>query len=631
MQTLPLIGGSYSSRSVIANAQRCINLYPEVNRKDSPVQMTHYQRGGLAMLAKATHASGWITFDDNPSDGDTITLNGVVWTFKNTPAAPTDLRIGGSLNGTLVNNTIPVLNASVDPLMTVATYEAAADSTGLTSSIRIVYDTTGTAGNAYMLAASAATRSAATLLGGVDLIATPAIARALYQASNGDGYAVIGMNLYYVSPTYQLIFVGTMTGTTLGSGTTICSLIDNGIELMLVDGSQASSGTFGGWVMDLYTRVGFTTINDAAWTGADRVDYIDTFVIWNQLNAFGDNTRNFGSTLSNQIQPLDPLYVAGKTGYPDPIQTLIVAKQYILLLGSLKSEIWYNAGNTQFPFARLAGASYDHGIAAKYSVASADESAYWLSKDLQGLGYVLKHTGTQLQRISNFALEYAIRLMYQNGGTISDAVGYIYQVDGHSFYVLNFPSGNQTWVYDASVPDPESAWSQRAWIDSDGGINRDRGLVGANLYGRNCVLDWQYGVLLEQSQTTYTDWVAEQEYPLLYLRTFPHLMTGLDPVKREPMLANGKMVQHNRFQIDATVGTGPANTTPNFFLRWSDDRGQSWGQPIKLEAGSNGKFGLRPDARGLGQAMDRVYEISWSFPGEVALNGAWVEGVVLSQ
>lgn len=618
MQKLPLIGGSYSSRSVIANAQRCLNLFPEVNRKDSPVPVTHYQRPGLEPLAVGGKASGRIVFGGNPSNGDTITLNGVVWTFVSGAPVGNQTQISVNLTLTLQflrNN----LNDSVVPGLTVATYSVN------TTTLFIVYDTPGMAGNSYTLAASAATPSGATLTGGASFNTSSTPGRCVYQASNGDGYAVVGEYLYYVDNTFSFVALGQLTP----GRTNICSMIDNGITLLVVDGAAPSAGVGGGWKVTLTAPFSsFAVMNDAAWTGADRVDYIDTFVVWNQIG-----TRNFGSTLSNQITPLDATYVAGKVGYPDPLQSIIVCKRQIMLPGTLKSEIWYDAGNALFPFAELQGTNIEHGTVAKYSVAGADENVYWLGRDLQGQGQVFKHYGTQTRRISNYALEYAIRQIYQNGGTIADAIGYTYQIDGHVFYVLSFPSGNQTWVYDESVGDPELAWSQRGWTNSNGVFNRDRGVVGAALYGRNVVLDWENGTLYEQSMTTYYDKVAGQEYPILYLRTFPHLMSGTDPATGQPILSEGKMVQHNRFQIDVTVGTGPAGPSggqpPVFSVRWSDDRGQTWGQSVALQAGEKGKYLTRPDAQGLGQAMDRVYEVSWSFAGEVALNGAWVDGRVL--
>ena len=99
------------------------------------------------------------------------------------------------------------------------------------------------------------------------------------------------------------------------------------------------------------------------------------------------------------------------------------------------------------------------------------------------------------------------------------------------------------------------------------------------------------------------------------------------------MLANGQMVEHTRFLLDAECGNGPDldanNDPPKFSLRWSDDRGKTWGQTVLQNAGEQGKYLTRPEWAGLGTAMDRVYEVSWSFPGKVSLQGAWVDGRVL--
>lgn len=55
MVLIPLTSGAYSSQSVIANAQRCVNLYPESNPKatNPPVPVTHYQRPGLVRIGGA--------------------------------------------------------------------------------------------------------------------------------------------------------------------------------------------------------------------------------------------------------------------------------------------------------------------------------------------------------------------------------------------------------------------------------------------------------------------------------------------------------------------------------------------------------------------------------------------------
>jgi hypothetical protein len=53
MPRISLTQGAYEARSIIANAQRCLNLYPEKNPKDSPAPMTHYPTPGLALDASA--------------------------------------------------------------------------------------------------------------------------------------------------------------------------------------------------------------------------------------------------------------------------------------------------------------------------------------------------------------------------------------------------------------------------------------------------------------------------------------------------------------------------------------------------------------------------------------------------
>ena len=109
----------------------------------------------------AVQATGTITFGGNPSPSDTVTLNGVVWTFVASGATGNQVNIGGTV-GVTVTQFRNQLNLSTDPLLSVATYTSA------TNILTITYDTGGTVGNAYTLAASAATPSGATLTGGVD-------------------------------------------------------------------------------------------------------------------------------------------------------------------------------------------------------------------------------------------------------------------------------------------------------------------------------------------------------------------------------------------------------------------------------------------------------------------------------
>lgn len=112
-----------------------------------------------APVTTAVKASGSILFGANPSDNDTITLNGTVWTFvAASPSGPETL-IGATLADTLAT-LVTNLNASADAEVAKVTY------TENDTSLLLSFDTAGIAGNTYTLAASDATVSGATLAGG---------------------------------------------------------------------------------------------------------------------------------------------------------------------------------------------------------------------------------------------------------------------------------------------------------------------------------------------------------------------------------------------------------------------------------------------------------------------------------
>jgi hypothetical protein len=381
----------------------------------------------------------------------------------------------------------------------------------------------------------------------------------------------------------------------------------------------------------------FAAFNDEAFSGTIKFDYLDTFVLWIVIG-----TNQFRSSLSNSGPPFDPTYIAAKTSYPDNLQTLIVNNTEMLLLGKKKSEIWYDAGNPLFPFAKLPGSYIEHGCVAPFSAASTDISVFWLGQDLQGQGVVFRRRGYETTRISNHAIEFQLRQIYNQGGSISDAIGFTFQFDGHSFYFLTFPSGDQTWVFDDSIQDPLLAWHQEAWTDPATGLmHRHRancfayvgfqtGCLPGLESGQLVMGDWENGTIYAVDPDVYTDTLAPAASagPISFVRTFPHLMIGLDPTGK-PVSGEGHMIRHKKFQCDLEVGMAQTNT--KISLRWSDTRGRSWGNALLQSSGELGEYTTRPFWQNLGQAMDRVYEVEYSIPAPAALVGGWVDGEVLTK
>lgn len=115
----------------------------------------------VGQMSPGVRATGSIAFSANPSASATIAIGGTTWTFVSSGATGNQTNIGASLSATL-SALATALNASADTGIKKGTYVATA------TALVIFARTPGTAGNSVALAASAATVSASTLLGGAD-------------------------------------------------------------------------------------------------------------------------------------------------------------------------------------------------------------------------------------------------------------------------------------------------------------------------------------------------------------------------------------------------------------------------------------------------------------------------------
>ena len=412
--------------------------------------------------------------------------------------------------------------------------------------------------------------------------------RCLYMASNGTLYGVCGQTVYAISSTWGLAALGTLS---FPSNNPV-SMADNAVTLVIVDGSTT------GYTITLATNA-FAVLADptGSFVGADFVEYLDTFFLFNK-----PNTQIFYTSLSNSTT-FDPLYFAAKVGGSDRLVAMRVVNRNIWLLGAQTSEVWYDSGASAFPFQITEGAFIQHGCHAKYSVASNDLQIFWLGQDPQGQNIVFMGNGYTAARISTHAIEHDI----QSYSRTDDAIGYCYQQEGHVFYVLNFPTADRTWVYDQA----SNLWHERAWIDSNGVEHRHRSNVYASAYGAAVVGDWSNGSLYAFDLNNYTD----NGQPIKRLRAFPHVVNDL------------KRVVYHKFIADMQAGgqTDPTQAAPLVGLRWSDDRGNSWGNYITQPLGAVGNALANIQWRRLGMARDRVFELSWSSPVLTALNSAYID------
>jgi len=456
---------------------------------------------------------------------------------------------------------------------------------------------------------------------GLTILARPptaAAGRGLYTDITGTLFGVVGTTVYKIDQSWTFTSIGTLVTQDIN---TPVSMTDNETNCVLVDGST------NGYYWDVGTGDNFTQIGDANFFGSTHVDYLNTFTLFNK-----PDTPIFYTTLSGTLD-FNSLYFAGMTGTSTDLVAVWCLHGYVWLIGKTGCEIWFNQVDTTnpnlLPFQRMPDQVIHQGCVAPYSIArilgndDTQTCLVWLSQTKDGNVNVVLSQGFQVKDISTHAIDYEI----SKYPVVNDAVAWAYQQEGHTFYVLNFPTANKTWVFDLTV----GLWHERAWTDyNTGNLNRHRGQAHALAYGTHVVQDWEDGTIYRLDLDTYVD----QHYdtasssiidgPISRIRSMPHLVNGLN------------RVIYARFQADMDSGDSDPNDDasaaidPIVSLRWSDTRGHSWSNPVMQHIGTTGEYNTSILWTRLGMARDRVFELSWSSPVKTALQGAYVEPIPLA-
>jgi len=483
--------------------------------------------------------------------------------------------------------------------------------------------------------------------------------RGLWQFG-GYGYAVSGEVLYKIDSLWNVFPIGTVSGS---SGPV--SMSDNGTQLFIACNGPS-------FIYNSSTLV-FAQITDPDFPGAVTVGYLNGYFVFNE-----PNSQRLWITQLLDGQSVDPLDFASAEGSPDGLVSILIDHREAWLFGTNSVEVWYDAGTSPFPLVPVQGAFNEVGCIAAFSVAKLDNGIFWLGADARGKGIVYRANGYTAERISTHAVEWQI----QEYGNLSDAIAYTYQQDGHSFYVLIFPSANTTWVFDVAT----SLWHERAAF-INGSFTRHRSNCQMAFSNEIVVGDHELGNIYAFDLEVFSDSGAVQKW----LRSWRALPVGTNDLKRT--------AQHS-LQLDAETGAidssvisaittvdvsspnddlltesgdflvwefGPTDSlltesgdrivqqdgslmyydstatsvggkllieigspsatalNPQVMLRWSDDGGHTWSNEHWRSMGKTGVYGTRVIWRRLGMTLklrDRVYEVSGTDPIKIAIMGA---------
>ena len=420
----------------------------------------------------------------------------------------------------------------------------------------------------------------------------------------GDTITVVG-GIYNQQATYTIASIGgsgavaTLTPVSYGvytvqpgtPATTTTSGNGTGLTLTLTFGT--GTGGTGSYVVNGSQTVSSETLyalnfsvlpsTDGGFSGADVVDIVDNYFVYNR-----PNTQQWGS--SNILSPISAqLAFSSKDGAPDNLVSIIVDHREVYLLGETSSEVWIDAGLFPFAFQRIPGTNTQHGIAAKFSVARLGNSFAYVSRNVRGQAQIMMMNGYTPTRISTHAVENTLVDKY-----IEDARAWTYQLEGHEVYVVSFPTLDLTWAYDVST----GMWHKWLSVDNQNVFHRHRGNCQANFQNLNLVGDYANGLVYQLDQANYTDNGNE----IRRVRRAPH------------MVSDYQRQYFDELQIYFQPGVGLSNgltdnENPQAMLRWSDDGGSTWSREYWVSIGTQGAYKNRAIWRRMGWARDRVFEV----------------------
>ena len=398
----------------------------------------------------------------------------------------------------------------------------------------------------------------------------------------------------------------TEAGGLIPAGTVISSINYSAPSITM---SAAATGTNATTTVTLTVAV-FGQLTDPGLLPADRLAFIEGWIIANDTG-----TRTFFTTGPTPYSNTFPAtFFALKDSSTDNLITLYENSRELWLIGERTSEVWYQSGGQQFAFMRIPGVGPQIGCAAKHSITRMGSSLVWLGKNEQGENIVVASSEYSWERISNHAVEHAI----SQYPLVSDAIGYAYEDEGHMFYVLTFPTADQTWVFDATSSKNlgKMSWHQRLSFDPVLGVyHRHQGNWFMNLQNLRLIGDYQTGQIHQMSRQFYSD----NGTPLRAQRRSKHVWDK----------ATRQRVFQTSLQIEFTPGVGlqvGQGSSPQVMVRWSNDGGFTWSNEYWLPIGAAGQTRNRAKINRLGEARDRVYEVNYSDPTPRDIIGATLFG-----
>jgi hypothetical protein len=410
----------------------------------------------------------------------------------------------------------------------------------------------------------------------------------LYSVSTGSTVSRILGELATASGPVQIKFNGL---TTAGTG---------GNQLAIIDG------------VNLYiynVLIGTFTTVELGYAPAS-ITYLDGYFIVTRVDSMSVYASNLYDGLTWNALATSPVSAS-----PENLVGCCSQWQELWLIKEFTTELWYDAAvatSTGFPFIRVPGGVLNYGTTAPSSIVAGDNAIFMVgtvrNEDAgQFAGIVSSAAGT-FTIISPPSINYRIAQM----SDITDAFSFMFSMEGHTFLVVSFPTGDATFIYDTTT----KMWHERStYADNPYAYHMWNAHCYSFFGNKGYIGDMVNSNMYTLSSEVFT----ENEEPLVSVRITPSLFDG----------SNLESVFIHKLELDIETGVGDQATSvgidPQVELSWSNDGGHTWGTEYPSSMGKKGNYKINPTWRRLGQSRNKVFRMAISAPVKRILLGAYVE------
>lgn len=395
-------------------------------------------------------------------------------------------------------------------------------------------------------------------------------------------FKIAGNTLWEIAPT------GTATNRgTISNGSNIVGMSDNGVQLLIVDGTagwiytpstttlaQITSPNFPNTARTCVFNGGFFLADDPATNGKFAKSGAYDGATW--------GATDYGIAESN----------------PDPLLAVDRYHGIIPLFGITSIEFWQLVGGGGFPYAPLVGATQDWGLAAIYSRVHINNTIAFLGQYDEGGFQVCVLNGYQVVPISTPDIDTIIRSF----SIVADATGLGYMENGHPMYQITFPSAGRSFLYD---------FTTQMWSETQTGVGltgRHIGGIGIAYNGKNYIGDYQNANVYLVDPTVYTDNGI----------TIPRL------VQTRHVYQDYNVLGVDELFLDMETGVGLQSgqgSDPQIMLSVSKDNGRTFGTERWRSMGKVGQYsGPRVKWDRFGAARDFVFRFYMTDPVKFVIN-----------